>query len=255
MADQHTLHAQVLTPEGQVFEGDVQQLSTRTAVGEIGILANHVPVLARLRPTELRLQHLRRRGKRYAQAEGWLQVFANQALVLVGEACRPTELDDGHAERAPSRTPSSAHDEAEEGSAAYAAPSGTASAPRRSWMSPAIQPRLTAKQPLCAPLSGRPLRSPDGRARPHREADRLRHLLAGGTAPCRRVRRRLARSRATSRRAERATRPARDDGRGRPRGRAHAGPARPPRRRPRPSPASSSPASRGTACSAAAPTT
>ena len=48
MAGENTLHAKVLTPEGEVFDGDVEQLSTRTAVGEIGILANHVPVLARL---------------------------------------------------------------------------------------------------------------------------------------------------------------------------------------------------------------
>src|SRR6266545_3953162 len=52
---EHNVNVRVLTPEGEVFDGEVRQLSTRTAVGEIGILANHVPVLARLRPTELRL--------------------------------------------------------------------------------------------------------------------------------------------------------------------------------------------------------
>jgi F-type H+-transporting ATPase subunit epsilon len=90
---EHTLHAEVLTPEGRVFEGDVQQLSTRTAVGEIGILANHVPVLARLRPTELRLHRSDSEIERYAQAEGWLQVFANRAMVLVGECVPPDQLD------------------------------------------------------------------------------------------------------------------------------------------------------------------
>ena len=53
--DQHTLDAQVLTPEGEVFSGDLKQLSTRTVVGEVGVLANHVPMLARLVPAELRL--------------------------------------------------------------------------------------------------------------------------------------------------------------------------------------------------------
>jgi F-type H+-transporting ATPase subunit epsilon len=95
MADAHTLHAKVLTPEGQVFEGDVEQLSTRTAVGELGVLANHVPVLARLRPTELRLHLPGGEVQRWAQAEGWLQVFANNATVLVGEATAPDGLDEG----------------------------------------------------------------------------------------------------------------------------------------------------------------
>ncbi len=93
MAEEHTLHAKVLTPEGKVFEGDVEQLSTRTAVGEIGVLAKHVPVLARLRPTELRLHMPGGEVQRWAQAEGWLQVFANNATVLVGEAIPPDQLD------------------------------------------------------------------------------------------------------------------------------------------------------------------
>src|SRR6476469_3755079 len=93
MAGEHELSVRVLTPEGQVFEGDVEQLSTRTAVGEIGILANHVPVLARLRPTELRLHMAGGEVQRWAQAEGWLQVFANRATVLVGEAIPPESLD------------------------------------------------------------------------------------------------------------------------------------------------------------------
>jgi F-type H+-transporting ATPase subunit epsilon len=90
---EHNLNAVVMTPEGRVFDGEVHQLSTRTAVGEIGILANHVPVLARLRPTELRLHMPDGETRRWAQAEGWLQVFANRATVLVGEAIPPEDLD------------------------------------------------------------------------------------------------------------------------------------------------------------------
>jgi F-type H+-transporting ATPase subunit epsilon len=95
VAGEHSIDVRVLTPEGEVFTGEVQQLSTRTADGEIGILAHHVPLLARLRPTELRL-HMPDGGvRRWAQAEGWLQVFANRATVLVGEAIAPENLDEG----------------------------------------------------------------------------------------------------------------------------------------------------------------
>jgi F-type H+-transporting ATPase subunit epsilon len=93
MTDEHNVEVRVLTPEGEVFTGEVHQVSTRTAVGEIGILANHVPVLARLRPTELRLHMPDGEVQRWAQAEGWLQVFANRATVLVGEAIPPEDLD------------------------------------------------------------------------------------------------------------------------------------------------------------------
>ncbi|MGH2989312.1 MAG: ATP synthase F1 subunit epsilon [Solirubrobacterales bacterium] len=95
---EHTLHAEVLTPEGPVFDGEVVQLSTRTVVGEIGVLANHAPLVARLAPAELRLHMTEGETRRWAQAEGWLEVFANKAVVLIGEAIPPERLDRGELE-------------------------------------------------------------------------------------------------------------------------------------------------------------
>jgi F-type H+-transporting ATPase subunit epsilon len=92
LAEGSTFEVEVLTPEGEVFSGEVRQVSTRTAVGEIGILANHAPLLAALRPTELRL-YRDSETLRYAQAHGWLQVFGNRARLLVEEAISPESLD------------------------------------------------------------------------------------------------------------------------------------------------------------------
>ncbi len=86
---------EVLTPEGEVWSGEARQVSTRTEVGEIGILANHAPVLAALRPTELRLHVSDSETKRYAQAHGWLQVYGNRARLLLEEAIPPEDLDTG----------------------------------------------------------------------------------------------------------------------------------------------------------------
>ena len=93
MADENKLEAQVLTPEGEVFSGELQMLSTRTSVGEVGILAEHVPMIARLVPAELRLHKSDSEVETYAQGEGWLEVFANRARVLIAEARSPEELD------------------------------------------------------------------------------------------------------------------------------------------------------------------
>jgi F-type H+-transporting ATPase subunit epsilon len=94
MPDGHDkFRAEVLTPEGEVFKGELVQLSTRTTVGEVGILARHAPMVARLVPSELRLHRSESEIDRYAAAEGWLEVFANRALVLIGEARPPDELD------------------------------------------------------------------------------------------------------------------------------------------------------------------
>ena len=85
--------AEVLTPEGEVFKEEVEMLSTHTALGSIGILANHEPVLALLEPTELRLYRSESEIVRFAQAEGYLQFAENRALLLVEEAIAPQELD------------------------------------------------------------------------------------------------------------------------------------------------------------------
>ena len=71
--DEHKLQAQVLTPEGQVFDGEVDQVSTRTVVGEVGIRANHVAARRPARAAELRLHVSDGEIRRYAQAEGWLR--------------------------------------------------------------------------------------------------------------------------------------------------------------------------------------
>ncbi len=91
MAD-NKIVVEVLTPEGEVFSGELDQVSTRTSVGDIGILARHAPMVARLVPAELRL-HDGGNVERYAQGEGWLEVFANRARVLVAEVIAPDDLD------------------------------------------------------------------------------------------------------------------------------------------------------------------
>lgn len=84
---------EVLTPEGEVFNGEVEMVSTRTTLGQIGIMARHAPLLATLEPTELRLYRTETEVVRFAQAEGYLQVGGNHALLLVEEAHSLADLD------------------------------------------------------------------------------------------------------------------------------------------------------------------
>jgi F-type H+-transporting ATPase subunit epsilon len=84
---------EVLTPEGEVFNDEVEMVSTRTSVGSIGILANHQPLLAMLDPTELRLYKSESEVIRYAQGEGFLQMTGDRALVLVDEVFGVDDLN------------------------------------------------------------------------------------------------------------------------------------------------------------------
>ena len=108
---------EVLTPEGEVFNDEVEMVSTRTGVGSIGILANHQPLLAMLDPTELRLHKSDSEVIRFAQGEGFLQVTGERALVLVDEAVPLDSLDQGELRDRLQRSEEEL-DDAEEGSEA-----------------------------------------------------------------------------------------------------------------------------------------
>lgn len=112
---------EVLTPEGQVWEGEVEMISTRTATGSIGVLANHAPLMAMLEPCELKLYTSGSespdsgQAERFAQGEGYLQVVDNSALILVEDAIKPEDLDTSELESRLSDA-ESARDDAEENS-------------------------------------------------------------------------------------------------------------------------------------------
>jgi F-type H+-transporting ATPase subunit epsilon len=106
---------EVLTPEGEAFNDEVEMVSTRTSVGSIGILAHHQPLLGMLDPTELRLYKSESDVVRYAQGEGFLQMYGNHALLLVDEIFEIDELDSSELQQRLERAESEV-EKAEEGS-------------------------------------------------------------------------------------------------------------------------------------------
>ncbi len=88
-----TFKCEVLTPEGELFNDEVEMVSTRTEVGSIGIRAHHQPLLGMLTPTELRLYKSGSEVVRLAQGEGYVQVSPEGVLLLVEEAHEVGDLD------------------------------------------------------------------------------------------------------------------------------------------------------------------
>jgi F-type H+-transporting ATPase subunit epsilon len=112
--------AEVLTPEGEVFNEEVEMVSTRTETGSIGILANHTPLLGMLAPSELRLYKSDTDIVTLAQGEGYVQVADNHVLVLVEDAITKDDLDVADLREKLARAESEIKD-AEAGSEALAA--------------------------------------------------------------------------------------------------------------------------------------
>ena len=93
-----TFQVEILTPEGTVFDDEVEMVSTSTSVGSIGVMANHTPLLAMLDACELRLHRSEGEILRFAQAEGYMQVGDNRAMLLVEEAVAAEDLDSARIE-------------------------------------------------------------------------------------------------------------------------------------------------------------
>jgi len=93
-------------------------------------------MVARLVPAELRLHTPDGEVQRYAQGEGWLEVFANRARVLIAEAVPPDQLEAGELRERLEEAEQRLSD-ADEGSAAHElAEREKAARPGPSWRSP-----------------------------------------------------------------------------------------------------------------------
>ena len=90
---------ELITPEGIVFSGDAERVVVPGAAGELGILANHAPLISLLQPGETRVTDADGTVRRYATDDGFVQVRKNQTLVLVGEAVDAASIDASDANR------------------------------------------------------------------------------------------------------------------------------------------------------------
>ena len=83
---------EVLTPR-EAFNDEVEMVSTRTSVGRSASWPTTCRCSACSTPTELRLYKSESDVVRYAQGEGFLQVYGNRVLLLVDEIFEIDELD------------------------------------------------------------------------------------------------------------------------------------------------------------------
>ncbi len=97
------LHLTMLTPERVVYDADILEMTVPTAMGEIGILPNHLPLVSLLKPGELRVK---KDGTeiQLAITGGFIEVKpGNQIQLLVDAAERVEEIDVERAEQARAR--------------------------------------------------------------------------------------------------------------------------------------------------------
>src|SRR3954469_19639092 len=92
------LRVEVITPEGPAFADAARMVIVPGAEGELGVLARHAPLVARLEPGETRVMQGENDWVSFATGPGYFKVQHDVALVLVSSAQKAAEIDTGRAQ-------------------------------------------------------------------------------------------------------------------------------------------------------------
>src|SRR3989339_599968 len=99
----------IVTPEKILLQEEVAQISVSTALGQITILPNHLPLVAKLVSGEIIVKKIadpeHSRGNNHeedlmAVSGGFIEVLPDQVVILADTAERAQEIDEARAEEA-----------------------------------------------------------------------------------------------------------------------------------------------------------
>jgi F-type H+-transporting ATPase subunit epsilon len=97
-----TIKVSVVTPDGPVYDSDVEMVITKAQSGELGILPGHIPMVA---PLNIGAVRLKKDGKTefVAVSGGFLEVRPDQVTILAQSAEVASEIDVERAVKAKER--------------------------------------------------------------------------------------------------------------------------------------------------------
>ncbi|WP_062108479.1 F0F1 ATP synthase subunit epsilon [Bacillus niameyensis] len=100
-----TLQVSIVTPDGPVFDGEVEMISTKAESGELGILPGHIPMVAPLQIGAVRL-NIGNQTEYVAVNGGFLEVQQEKVTILAQTAEKADHIDIARAEEAKKRAES-----------------------------------------------------------------------------------------------------------------------------------------------------
>lgn len=83
---------EVVTPNRVFYSDDVEMITFNTENGEMGVMANHVPMLVANKPCVLTME--KDKAKKYAFiSEGFIEIVSNKVTAIVDDAQWAEEID------------------------------------------------------------------------------------------------------------------------------------------------------------------
>lgn len=97
-----TMHVDIVSAEKEIFSGLAEMLVATLVNGEVGILPRHTPLLARMKPGEVRVKTPTEELSFYVSG-GLLEVQPHVVTVLADTALRARDIDEAAALKAKER--------------------------------------------------------------------------------------------------------------------------------------------------------
>ena len=93
----------MITPEKEFYSGDILSLNTQSDEGVFGILANHVPMIAQLKPTVTTFTQVDGKELKAFTSTGVLRVLKGEVEMLCSACEWPEDIDVKRANEAKER--------------------------------------------------------------------------------------------------------------------------------------------------------
>ncbi len=97
MAEQHTIHVDIVSAEGEIFSGEATMVFAPASEGDIGVAPRHAPLLSLLKPGEVRVQTPDGTEQHFFVGGGAIEVQPSKVTVLADTALRAKDIDEAAA--------------------------------------------------------------------------------------------------------------------------------------------------------------
>jgi F-type H+-transporting ATPase subunit epsilon len=97
MAENHTIHVDIVSAEGELFAGPAAVVFAAGIDGDLGIYPRHAPLLTLLKPGEVRVKTPDGEEHQFFVGGGALEVQPTKVTVLADTALRAKDLDEAAA--------------------------------------------------------------------------------------------------------------------------------------------------------------
>ncbi|HXS20830.1 MAG TPA: F0F1 ATP synthase subunit epsilon [Steroidobacteraceae bacterium] len=97
MAEQHTIHVDIVSAEGEIFSGEATMVFAPASEGDIGVAPRHAPLLSLLKPGEVRVRTPDGTEQHFFVGGGAIEVQPSKVTVLADTALRAKDIDEAAA--------------------------------------------------------------------------------------------------------------------------------------------------------------